>query len=85
MSDIAKYMDQLSSAFPDAARSDVYSIGKHAFDRVGEFLTNRNATQQGSVECMTIANKNMSFDEVINAGGVEELQTLVKDCGIADA
>ena len=85
MSDIAKYMDQLNDAFPNASRSDVYSIGKHAFDRVGEFLAARNATQPGSYECMTVANKNMSFDDVVSAGGVEELQTLVKDCGIADA
>ena len=85
MSDLSKYMEQIRSAFPGADASDVYSIGKQTFDKVGEFLTNHNAVRAGAYEHMTVANEALTFDDAMTSTGIEELQTLIKSCGIADA
>lgn len=85
MSDLSKYMEQIRSAFPGADASDLYSIGKQTFDKVGEFLTNHNAVRAGAYEHMSVANEALTFDDAMTSTGVEELQTLVKSCGIADA
>ena len=85
MSDINKYMEQIRDAFPGAAAQDVYSIGKQTFDKVGEFLVSHNAVHTGAYEHIMVANESLSFDDAVTTTGIEELQTLVKSCGISDA
>ena len=85
MSNLTKYMEQIRSAFPGADAADVYSIGKQTFDKVGEFLTSHNAVRQGAYEEISVANESLSFDDAMTATGVEELQTLIKACGISDS
>lgn len=84
MSDLSKYMNQLQLAFPNSQREDVYSIGRATYNKVGEFLTSHNAIRQGRYETISAANESLSFDDAITSSGIEELQTLVKSCGIAD-
>jgi len=84
MSNIAKYMNQIKAAFPNAHEIDVYTIGKSTFEKVGQFLTDRSAIRQGAYSQISVANEALSFDDAINSTGVEELTAMVKSCGIAD-
>ena len=85
MSDINKYMEQIREAFPESAAQDVYSIGKQTFDAVGKFLVSHGAAHPGQYDHIMVASESLSFDDALTTSGIEELQTLVKSCGISDA
>ncbi len=83
MSDLSKYIDQLNAAFPGEDSVDIASISRNTIEKVGTFLTGRNAIKPGSYEHISHANESLQFDDCAAAGGVEDLQDLVKACGIA--
>ena len=85
MSDLNKYMAQIREAFPGSAAEDLYAIGKQTLDKVGDFLTGKGLVRGGDYDHIQIANESLAFDDAMSVSGVEELQTLIKSCGIADA
>ena len=85
MSDLSKYMSQIRQAFPGSAAEDLYSIGKQTLDKVGSFLVEHNMVKNGDYDHIQVANESLAFDDAMTTSGIEELHTLVKACGIADA
>lgn len=85
MSDLNKYMAQIRQAFPGAPANDLYAIGKQTLDKVGAFLTERNMVKNGDYDQIQVANESLAFDDAMTTSGIEELHTLVKSCGVADA
>lgn len=85
MSDLSKYMAQIRQAFPGSAAEDLYAIGKQTLDNVGNFLSGHGLVKTGEYDQIQVANESLAFDDAMSVSGVEELHTLVKNCGISDA